>query len=137
TVAVGDGTYRSETTFSWTVNSPVAVTNAPADQTNNVGDTVIVSAAATDAASGSLSYSATGLPTGLSISSSTGAITGTPTTGGFWQTVVTASDGTYSATTDIGWTIHGLITIPDQGDQTNAIGDTVSVQIAATDIASG
>lgn len=42
------------------------------------------------------SWSALYLPTGLSINSSTGAITGTPTTVGFWQTVLAATnvDGT-------------------------------------------
>ena len=138
TLAVGDGTYNNETSFTWNINSPVVLTAPPADQSNNVGDTVSVSAAATDSISGAtLSYSAATLPSGLSINSTTGAITGTPTTGGFWQTVVTASDGTYSATTDINWTVTGDISITDKGDQTNAIGDAVSVQIAATDIASG
>ena len=79
-----------------------------------------VSAAATDAASGTLSYTATALPSGLSINSSTGAITGTITQAGSWQTTVTASDGTYSNTADVGWTVNGAITITDQGDQTNA-----------------
>lgn len=39
-----------------------------------------------------LTYAASGLPAGLSISSSTGAITGTPTTAGLYSPVVTVSD---------------------------------------------
>jgi hypothetical protein len=38
------------------------------------------------------SWTALYLPTGLSINSSTGAITGTPTTEGFWQTVLQATN---------------------------------------------
>ncbi len=39
------------------------------------------------------SWAALYLPTGLSINGTTGAITGTPTTEGFWQTVLTATNG--------------------------------------------
>ena len=139
TVSAGDGTYSALATFNWNVNSPVTFINTPADQTNNVGDTVDVSAVATDSISnhGPLTYSATPLPTGLSINSTSGAITGSPTQGGDWETVITASDGTYSTTDAIDWTINSPITITDQGDQTNGIGDVVSVQITASDTASG
>jgi Bacterial Ig domain/Putative Ig domain/FG-GAP-like repeat len=138
TIAVGDGTYNSETTVTWNVNSPITFTNPPTGPTNNVGDTVSVSAAATDSISGStLTYSVTGLPAGLSLNTSTGAISGTLTQGGSWQATVTATDGTYSNTTGIGWTVNGDIAITDQGDQSNAIGNSISVQISATDIATG
>ncbi len=138
TLAVGDGTYNNETSFNWNVNSPVTFTNPPVDPSNNVGDTVTVFAAATDSISGAtLSYTATALPAGSSINPSSGAITGSPTTSGFWQTVVTASDGTYSSSTDIPWSVYGALTVTDQGDQTNPIGATVSVSITATDTTSG
>jgi len=39
------------------------------------------------------SWAALYLPTGLSINGTTGAITGTPTTEGFWQTVLAATNG--------------------------------------------
>ena len=39
-----------------------------------------------------LTYSAAGLPTGLSINSGTGAITGTPTTIGLYSPIVTVTD---------------------------------------------
>ena len=50
---------------------------------------------ASDSASGqTLTYTATGLPTGLSINSSTGLISGAPTTAEASQVIVTAADTT-------------------------------------------
>jgi hypothetical protein len=58
--------------------SPPVVTN-PGSKTNTVGDPVSVPVQATASAGGALSYSATGLPDGLSINSATGVISGAPT----------------------------------------------------------
>jgi hypothetical protein len=86
----------------------VTVTN-PGNQTGRVGvasDGVPVQA--TDSASGqSLAYTATGLPSGLSISSS-GLIAGTPTTAGSFTVTVTATDGTgASGSAVFTWTVTG------------------------------
>ena len=56
----------------------------PGNQTGTVGTAVSLQVHATDSASGqTLTYSAAGLPAGLSINSATGLISGTPTTAGF------------------------------------------------------
>ena len=62
----------------------------------------------TDSASGqTLTYSASGLPAGLSISS-TGLITGTPSTGGTSTVTITATDTTgASGSASFTWTITG------------------------------
>jgi hypothetical protein len=62
---------------------------------------------AADSASGqTLAYSASGLPAGLSISSATGLISGTPTTAGTSTVKVTATDGTgASGAATFTWTI--------------------------------
>src|ERR1700684_2448102 len=63
-----------------TTGNTVTVTN-PGSQTGTVGTAASLQIKATDSASGqTLTYSANGLPAGLSISSTTGLITGTPTT---------------------------------------------------------
>jgi Putative Ig domain len=83
----------------------VTVTN-PGNQTGTVGTAVSLQMHATDSASGqTLTYTATGLPAGLSISSS-GLITGTPTTAATSSVTVTATDTTSAhGSTSFSWTI--------------------------------
>ena len=84
----------------------VTVTS-PGNQTGTVGTAASVQVHASDSASGqTLSYAATGLPAGLSINSSTGLISGTPTTAGTSTVTVTATDGTgASGSATFSWTI--------------------------------
>ncbi|MDF3298761.1 putative Ig domain-containing protein [Streptomyces tropicalis] len=80
--------------------------NNPGNQTSTVGTAVSLQMSGSDSASGqTLTYSATGLPAGLSISSS-GKITGTPTTAGTSSVTVTAKDTTgASGSTSFTWTV--------------------------------
>ncbi len=73
TVTVGDGTDSASASFTWYVDLRVTL-DAIGNQTNVPGDVVSLTAWGYSAASGSptLTYSATGLPAGLSINSSTG-----------------------------------------------------------------
>ncbi|MCQ4043635.1 putative Ig domain-containing protein [Streptantibioticus rubrisoli] len=86
----------------------VTVTN-PGNQSTAVNTSVSLQIKASDSASGqTLSYGATGLPAGLSINSSTGLITGTPTTAGTSNVTVTAKDSTgASGSTSFTWTVTG------------------------------
>src|SRR5580692_5559367 len=66
----------------------------PGNQSSTAGTAASLQIHATDSASGqTLTYSATGLPAGLSINSSTGMISGTPTTAVTANTTVTVKDG--------------------------------------------
>jgi Putative Ig domain len=91
---------------SGTTANTVTVTN-PGSQTGTVGTAVSLQISATDSASGqTLTYSATGLPAGLSINSSTGLISGTPTTAGSSSVTVTAEDTTgATGSASFTWTI--------------------------------
>ncbi|MFE9808952.1 M4 family metallopeptidase [Streptomyces sp. NPDC005548] len=85
--------------------SGVTVTN-PGSQSATVGTAVSLQIAASSTNSGSLSYAASGLPAGLSINSSTGAVTGTPTTAGTYSTTVTVTDSTgATGTATFTWTV--------------------------------
>ncbi|MFI1767788.1 M4 family metallopeptidase, partial [Streptomyces sp. NPDC020800] len=86
-------------------SSGVTVTS-PGSQTATVGTPVSLQIQASSTNSGALSYSATGLPAGLSINSSTGLISGTPTTAGNSNTTVTVTDSTgATGTATFGWTV--------------------------------
>jgi O-glycosyl hydrolase len=84
----------------------VTVTN-PGSQTGTVGTAANLQVHASDSASGqTLTYGATGLPAGLSVSSTTGLISGTPTTAGTSTVTVTATDGTgASGSATLTWTV--------------------------------
>jgi hypothetical protein len=115
----------------------VTVTS-PGSQAGPVGTAVSLQISATDSAAGqTLTYGATGLPPGLSISSA-GLISGTPTTAGASQVTVTATDttgasGTASFTWTIGAAAANTVTVTNPGSQTGTVGTAASLQISATD----
>ena len=74
TVTATDGISSASQTFAWTVSALVLQTTA--DQTNLDGDSVSLALVSHYQGSGTLTYTATGLPTGLTIDSSTGVISG-------------------------------------------------------------
>ncbi|WP_217426514.1 putative Ig domain-containing protein [Candidatus Methylobacter favarea] len=95
------------TTGTTSGNTPPAVTN-PGAQTTAVSTSVNLQIMATDADGDTLSYSASGLPTGLSINPGTGLISGTTSaTAGSFTATVTVSDGHSggTASTSFGWTV--------------------------------
>ncbi|MFD8079831.1 putative Ig domain-containing protein [Streptomyces sp. NPDC059718] len=91
-----------------THGNTVTVTN-PGNQSSTVGTPVSLQITGSDSAPGqTLTYSATGLPAGLSISSS-GLISGTPTTAGTSSVTVTARDNTgATGSTSFNWTVNSL-----------------------------
>ncbi|MDQ1706054.1 MAG: hypothetical protein QOF18_2420 [Frankiaceae bacterium] len=84
----------------------VTVTN-PGNQTGTVGTATSLQIRASDSAAGqTLTYTASGLPAGLSIGASTGLISGTPSTAGTYSVTVTATDTTNAkGSTAFTWTI--------------------------------
>src|SRR6201996_1667254 len=129
--------------FTWTVNAPantVTVTS-PGNQTSTQNAQVSLQVQASDSASSqTLTYSATGLPSGLSISPATGLITGTPNTAGAFSSKVTATDTTgASGSASFTWTVNApanTVTVTSPGNQTSTQNTPVSLQIQATDSAS-
>ena len=96
------------TSFSWSINAsvtPVTVTD-PGSRTGTVGTATTLDVTASGGTA-PYTWTATGLPAGLSISSSTGKIAGTPTTAGSSSVTVTATDAAgATGTTSFTWTIN-------------------------------
>ncbi|MBV6700459.1 hypothetical protein KV557_25720 [Kitasatospora aureofaciens] len=120
-----------------TTGNTVTVTN-PGSQAGTTGNAVRLQIAATDSASGqTLTYSATGLPAGLSISAS-GLITGTPTTAGTSSVTVTAKDTTgASGSATFGWTVStpGGGGITNGGFETGSLSGWTATGVAAASTA--
>jgi len=112
TVSVTDGTDSDSETFNWTVVQPnrAPVMGAIGNQTDDENATVSLSTGATDADGDTLTYTASGLPGGLSINSSTGQITGTISgSAGTYSVTVTASDGSLSDSESFTWTVNAVV----------------------------
>lgn len=99
----------------------------PGNQTSLVGTAVTLNNSATGGTP-PYTWSATGLPPGLSINSGTGQVTGTPTTAGTYNTTISASGGSAS----FAWTVNPTggscsgtngtnVTIPDRSTVESSI----------------
>ena len=108
-VTASDGTLSSAPVSS----SPVTVINTapsvstPEGQSSVEGDVISLGIQALDPDADTLSYSATGLPSGLDIDPSTGLISGTVATGsaGAHPVSITVSDGTIRSPRSFDWTV--------------------------------
>lgn len=106
-----DGSYLSPWTDNQPANTPPVIT-MPASRTNVVGDVVALQINATDADGNALTYSATGLPAGLSINGTNGLITGVPTTAGIYSSVVSVTDGRSTpVSATLSWTVKALLAL--------------------------
>jgi GH25 family lysozyme M1 (1,4-beta-N-acetylmuramidase) len=76
-------------------------------------------------------YSATGLPTGLSISA-TGVITGKPSAIGQYSVTVTPPAGAAPASMSFPWDVHGTVTVSNPASRSSAQGAAVSLAITAS-----
>ena len=126
--------------FSGSDNNKVSIFS-PGTQTTPVGGSVYLQIQGEDTCTGSLSYKASGLPAGLSINSTTGVISGTTKTAGTSSVTVTGTDstgpsGSATFTWNIG-TTSNTVTVTNPGSQAGTVGTAASLQIAATDSASG
>lgn len=125
--------------FSWLAENAIYLAPEPTLQ-NRPGSAVILSIRASDPEAGeTLTYSATGLPPGLSINSATGRISGTTATAtGSYAVSVTVSDSTGSSVSiSFTWRVWNVVTVSDSAEGTIAAGTRVSLPFTATDSATG
>lgn len=116
TVTPSSGAAPSSVPFTWDVHGPITVTAA--DQSATVGSSVAyqVSSSGPDQAAGFRpSFTASGLPPGLSMSFS-GLVTGWPTAAGTYHVTVTAADSIDgSGSTPFTWTVTDSTTAEVSG----------------------
>ena len=118
-------------------NTPPALAN-PGSQASTVGDTITgPTLIATDDDGDAISYSAAGLPTGLSVDPDTGQISGTVTEADVFDVTATASDGSAVDEAAFTWTVseppNQAPTLADPGDQVTQIGTPVNLVLSASD----
>jgi hypothetical protein len=117
-VSATTGTVTQSQDFIWQVST--VVVQPEADQSVTEGITLSLAMSAS-ALGGTPTYSATGLPTGLSINSTTGAISGTMSAGdaasGPWSPTVIANNGTNAALQTFNIDVNPKVTISPTSDQ--------------------
>jgi Bacterial Ig domain/FG-GAP-like repeat/Putative Ig domain len=135
-VTVEDGIAMASVSFTWNVISAISI-GVIGTKTNTEGNTVSLQVSATDANTLSMTYSASGLPNGLSISPTSGLISGTIAAGagnsGAFTPVITVQDGTAVATEGFSWNVLSAVSITSIANQQKSEGNTVSLQVLATD----
>ena len=116
TVTPPAGAAPASMSFPWDVHGAITVSN-PGSRSSAEGApvSVAVTASGPDQTAGfAPSFSATGLPPGLSISSSSGRITGSPTSSGTFKVTVIAADALGgSGTASFTWTVTPEVTCPE------------------------
>ena len=137
TLTASDASQTATQGFAWTVvasNTPPTLT-APAAQSSSIGNTISLPIVASDPDGNTLTYSASGLPPGLSIGSASGVIAGQPTTAGLNSVTVTVSDGLASVSQPFAWTIDvdNSPTLPNPGAERTLAGTPVLLNLNASD----
>ncbi len=144
TAVARDAAGNTTTSAARTVNvnnvapnrAPILV--QPANQTSAEGAVVSVALSGSDPDGTPVTFSASGLPAGLSINPATGLISGTPsyTSAGTFTVSATVSDGSLTASRTFSWVIQNTNRAPSleqPANQASAARATVSLQLSATD----
>ena len=138
TATVGDGSLTASQSFSWTIRpaNTAPTLAAPGNQTGDVNQPAALQLQASDTPGQTLTFSATGLPPGLVLTTSTGRIAGTPATAGTYNVVASVTDGELTVGRSFTWTIRPANTAPtltNPGNQTSDVNQAISLQLQASD----
>ena len=136
----GSTPLNGSASFTWTVthmNHPPSITS-PGNQTNNENSSPSLQIAANDPDGGTLTWSATGLPPGLSVNTS-GLISGTlnySSYGEYNPTIQVTDPGGASNSISFRWTVNNvnrepILTAP--ANQNSNEGTSPSLQVTASD----
>ncbi|WP_436494184.1 putative Ig domain-containing protein [Actinokineospora sp. HUAS TT18] len=129
---------KATATFKWTIEGAGQLTlPSPGDQTGRVGEETGVKLVVSGG-TGPFTWSATGLPAGLTLEPGTtdvAIIGGTPTAGGTFTVSVSVKDSAgATGSTSFTWTIQGGggLTLPNPGDQTGDVGIETGVKLVVS-----
>ncbi len=107
-ITITDSTGSASVDFTWHIQPGLTIVFIPS-QTVNVEEPVSLQVEVTTPFGGTLTYSATGLPPGLSIDSDTGLITGTVPDGSerpeAYASTISVTDGTHSTQQTLNWSV--------------------------------
>jgi prepilin-type N-terminal cleavage/methylation domain-containing protein len=131
TVTVTDAVRQtSSQTFTFTI-APAPTVQAISTQVSEVGIAASLQLVASDG-SPSYTWSASGLPAGMTVASTTGLVSGKPTTTGTYSATVTAKDSLgATATGTFSWTVAKAVTVTTPPTQTSEVGVAASMQAGA------
>lgn len=90
--------------FAAIIDQPPVLLN-PGNQTGVVGKPLSLQLTGSDPAGQAVTYRATSLPPGLALATTTGFISGTPTTAGTYAVTASVDDGALTDTETFAWTI--------------------------------
>lgn len=119
TLTVSDGSLTANTAFTLTVNGATPVIGGPTTAGGQTGAAFSYQITATNSPT---SFNATGLPPGLTVNTSTGLISGTPTKPGAYTVTISATNAGGTASTPL--TITILPSLPYTADFETADGYT-------------
>lgn len=125
TARVSDGSLSATRTFTWTVTAPTTnqapTLQQPPNQTSARNTAVSLTLIGSDPNGTAVTYSASGLPPGLSVNANSGVISGTVTTTGTYNVTARVSDGSLTASRTFTWTV------------TSSTSSTVTVTLSPAD----
>jgi len=137
TITVTDAFLRQSTSnaFDWTVVGPLVI-GPVADHVSVVGTPIApLTLTATGGFGAPYTWSAAGLPDGVTLDPTTGTLSGTPLTAGVSPVTVTVQDSDTTrarkASLDLTWTVYDPLVIA-AADQANSLGDAVNLPIDIT-----
>ena len=130
--ATDSGGYSSSVTVKWTIAAKLTATDPP-DQTGEITIALPTLTLVANGGTGGYTWTATGLPAGVSIPAGTSTVTGTPTASGTFTATITVTDssGATSSVT-VKWTITAPTITAPTGNRTNARGAVINLSSTAT-----